>query len=186
VIGAQINASNFELLRWARTMAREHRLRPNEAHVLLLLATYANREAVAWPSLRTLALDAGYKPTDSGTCSTISSAIARLEDLGLVWTKQAGHGKAARRELLYRPPAAEPSETEEGTEPSAIQEATVEPSATEEAQPSANAEQKNQTNHQTANDQEEEPERWPPAPLDTVGAAIRDVVEGRTPTEIAV
>jgi hypothetical protein len=93
----------FELLRWARAQASAHHLRTLEAHVLLLLATYADKDAIAYPSIRTLALDSGLKPTKDGRNSAVSAALGRLQELQLVWTVQGGHGASARRELLFNP-----------------------------------------------------------------------------------
>lgn len=93
----------MDLIRWARRQSGARDLKPLEGHVLVTLATYANKQAVAWPSIRTLAIDCGVRPTKDGRNSAVSAALARLEDLGLVWTKQGGHGAPAKRELLYRP-----------------------------------------------------------------------------------
>lgn len=134
MIGRTDPVKPFELIRWAREQVRVHNLKPREAHVLLVLATYANAKAEAWPSLRTIALDCGLSPkkqvaTDGRVTysnSAASAAIRQLEDLKLVWTKQAGSGRPAVRELLYNP--AQPSATPEGTDHSS---ANL-PSATEE------------------------------------------------------
>jgi hypothetical protein len=113
MIGREGEVRAFEMIRWARHQARAQHLRPLEAHVLLLLATYANTaNCTAWPSLRTLALDSGLKPTSDGRNSAVSAALSRLEELQLVWTCQGGHGRPARRELLFNPAvhvAAKPS-----------------------------------------------------------------------------
>jgi hypothetical protein len=119
MIGREGEVKAFELIRWARHQARAQHLRPLEAHVLLLLATYANTaNCTAWPSLRTLALDSGLKPTSDGRNSAVSAALSRLEELQLVWTCQGGHGRPARRELLFNPavhvapkPSREPAAT---------------------------------------------------------------------------
>jgi hypothetical protein len=103
MIGRTETLTGFELARWARLMARKHELAPREAHVLLILATYANPDGVAWPSLQTIARDAGLKPKADGRCSTVSAALARLEELRLVWTTHGGRGATARRELLVDP-----------------------------------------------------------------------------------
>lgn len=105
MIGRTEKVKPFELIRWARQRARVHSLSSREAHVLLLLATYANDEATSWPSIRTLALDCGLRPTKDGRNSSVSAAIGRLEELHLVWTKQGGSGASARRELLFDPVA---------------------------------------------------------------------------------
>lgn len=169
MIGRDEPVRPFELIRWARDQARAHNLRPVEAHVLLVLATYANEEATAWPSLRTIATDCGLRPTAQGRCSSVSAAIRRLEDLRLVWTRQGGHGKPARRELLFNPvqrsAQTEPS-ADQGSvtqEPSAGQR-SVEPEPTSSPafradgqQRSAHTEQNYQENGQL-NGQEERPE----------------------------
>jgi Helix-turn-helix domain len=117
VIGRHDQVKPFELIRWARQQAREHQLKALEAHVLLVLATYANKDGIAWPSLKTLALDCGLKPrrreTKAGrvyyTNTSISEALSRLADLQLVWTRQGGNGRPARRELLFNPARSHPA-----------------------------------------------------------------------------
>jgi hypothetical protein len=141
VIGREGEVRPFDVIRWAREQARvEHvhdgeiaqkgesvrvhvrrRLTTMEAHVLLLLATYADRECVAYPSLKTLAELSGIKPkrvkTRKGgvyfTASQVSEALQWLERFGLVWTVQGGRGRTARRELLYNPAEGLPSATAE-------------------------------------------------------------------------
>jgi hypothetical protein len=112
MIGRTEPIKPFELIRWARRQAREHKLRPLEAHVLLLLATYANKDGVAWPSIRSLALDAGLKvkarrrgDRDSVIYenSAVSAALIRLQELGLIWRSQGGRGRPAITELLFNP-----------------------------------------------------------------------------------
>lgn len=112
VIGRDGPVKPFALIRWAREQASvEHRgadgsrtkLKPIESHLLLVLATYANADATAWPSVRTLAMDCGLKPYRDGRCSAVSAALQRLGDLQLIWTKQGGRGRSARRELLCKP-----------------------------------------------------------------------------------
>lgn len=157
MIGREGPVDHFELVRWARHQASAAKLTSREAHVLLLLATYANNDAVAWPSLRTLALAAGLKPTRDGRNSAISAALARLEELALIWTKQGGHGQPARRELLFNP--AQPSGRAEGSlvssapvhadEPSGSPEGSEgsgprQPSGPQDAEPSGFQEEKNQ------------------------------------------
>lgn len=133
MIGREGQVEPFALIRWARGQAREHDLRPLEAHVLLLLATYANRDAIAWPRIATLALDVGLtvkrrqrRDPRSGRIrssegnSAISAALARLEELQLIWRKQAGRGRAVRIELLFNPSAQAEGNT--ATKPSAVAE----------------------------------------------------------------
>lgn len=113
MIGRQGEIRPFDLIRWARQQAVTHNLRTLEAHVLLLLATYANKDAIAWPSIKTLARQSGlrvYEDERGARNAAVSKAIARLEELGLLWTKQGGHGHPARRELLYNPAADPPSQ----------------------------------------------------------------------------
>lgn len=105
MIGRRGEVRPFDLIRWARKQATVHSLKPVEAQVLLLLATYANKNCIAWPSIKTLALDSGRTPTRTGTHSAISAALSRLEDVQLVWTEQAGKGHPAKRELLFNPEA---------------------------------------------------------------------------------
>jgi len=113
VIGHNGNVRPFDLIRWARQQVAGHDLRPLEGHVLLVLATYANADGIAWPSIRTLARDCGLTPTQAGSHSSVSRALARLEELGLVWTTQGGKGHPAKRELLFNP-AAKPSPQADG------------------------------------------------------------------------
>lgn len=103
MIGREGPVDHFDLVKWARRMAGACSLKPTEAHVLLVLATYANEDAEAWPSLKTLAFACGRAPSADGTCSTISRAIRGLEKRELVWTKQGGKGRSAKRELLFDP-----------------------------------------------------------------------------------
>jgi len=103
MIGRSEPLKPFELIRWARQQARDKELKPLEAHVLLVLSTYANDQGVAWPSIKTIAEDCGRKPTASGRHSQVSAAIAALESHQLLWTRQGGHGKPAQRELLWNP-----------------------------------------------------------------------------------
>lgn len=117
MIGRHGPVKPFDLIRWAREQTPAHDLKPLEGHILLVLATYADADAKAFPSIETLARRCGLKPKavrgKDGTVhyanSAVSAALARLEDLQLVWTTQAGHGKPAIRELLYNPgqPAAD-------------------------------------------------------------------------------
>lgn len=103
MIGRTGPVDHFELVKWARRMAGACSLKPTEAHVLLVLATYANANAEAWPSLKTLAYACGRTPSADGTCSTISRALSELESRELLWTKQGGKGRTAKRELLFDP-----------------------------------------------------------------------------------
>lgn len=93
----------FELLAWCRQQAVARGLKPVESHLLLTLATYCDDEATCWPSIKRLAADMGYRTTKAGTSSVISSAMRELEDKGLVWSRQRGKGRAAKRELLFNP-----------------------------------------------------------------------------------
>ena len=147
MIGRDGPVKPFELIRWARRQATVHGLRTLEAHVLLLLATYANEDGVAWPSLKTLALDSGLRPTKDGRNSAVSAALARLEELRLIWTKQGGHGRPSQRELLFNP-ASQPSAHTEGSRPDAKAQPSGSPegSASQSgAEPSGYAEASNRT-----------------------------------------
>lgn len=141
MIGRDGPVDHFELVKWARRMAGACSLKPTEAHVLLVLATYANEKAEAWPTLKTLAFACGRTPAPNGTCSTISRAISGLEARQLVWTKQGGKGRSARRELLFDP--AYPMRPAPGWEvdqtplPSHIEEGNSERSADEAIAPVA-------------------------------------------------
>jgi len=112
MIGRQGEVKHFDVVRWAREMVAEHRLRTLEAHVLLLLASYANSDAIAWPSIKTLAIQSGLRPTRDGRNSAVSAALSRLEELRLIWTTQAGSGHPAKRELLYNPTVIEAARPE--------------------------------------------------------------------------
>jgi Helix-turn-helix domain len=112
MIGRAEPIKSWELVRWARQRAsvehtdldgRRVTLTPLQAHVLLVLATYADQNAIAWPSVRTIALDCGLKPAKDGRSRAITAALSRLGELQLVWTKQGGNGRSARRELLFNP-----------------------------------------------------------------------------------
>lgn len=103
MIGRKDDLRPFELIRWARDRASVEGLSQLEAHVLLLLATYANNEGKAWPSIKRLALDCGLRPTQDGRNSAVSVALQRLGDRRLIWTNQAGRGRPAVRELLFNP-----------------------------------------------------------------------------------
>lgn len=166
MIGREGQVKPFELIRWARKRAAVHQLRTLEAHVLLLLATYANADGIAWPSIKTLAVDSGLRPTKDGRNSAVSAALSRLEDLQLIWTRQGGHGHPAKRELLFDP--AKPSAYRDGYgaanghQPSADADSTVpqpsvvadgsgpsrpvQPSGLPDAQPSGLPDQKYQGN----------------------------------------
>lgn len=121
MIGRAGPVKPFELIRWARAQAREHELTQLEAHVLLLLATYADKEAVAWPSVATLARDSCLKVSvrvrdgrREESNSSVSAALVRLEELQLIWRKQGGRGRPAKTELLFNPATWQPTDTQEG------------------------------------------------------------------------
>jgi hypothetical protein len=115
VIGRTGPVDRWALIRWARAQAVAHELKPLDAHVLLVLATYANSECEAWPSIKTLALDCGLKPTPprprkDGKASAwrnnqISVALDRLQEKQLIWSTRRGPGQPAVRELLFNPDA---------------------------------------------------------------------------------
>jgi len=128
VIGREGPVRPFELIRWARAQARieqrdadgnARRLTQLEAHALLVLASYANAEAKAWPSIRSLALDCGLVPRrperKDGKASAwrndaLSKALDALQDFQLIWSKRGGPGRPATRELLFNPDALPPIE----------------------------------------------------------------------------
>lgn len=103
--------TGYELIRWARERGADPALGLTQldAHVLLVLATYANtsqpnkspRWGQAWPSISTIAKDCGLKVSANGTSGTISRSLKRLEDAGLIFSEQAGRGHPARRELMW-------------------------------------------------------------------------------------
>lgn len=127
MIGRDGPVRPFDLIRWARRQTSKHHLKPLEGHVLLVLATYANSEAIAWPSIGRIAEDCGLKPkrveSKSGsvywTNSAVSAALAALEDKQLIWTRQSGSGQPAKRELLFNPEP-QPSASVEGNGSSAF------------------------------------------------------------------
>ncbi len=104
----QVNA--LHLIRWAREQTVERGLGGTEAHVLLLLATYADGDARCYPSLATLARRCGLKASEEGRNSTISAAVASLEDRGLISTRQAGRGKSPTRMLMFDDQRSDPQE----------------------------------------------------------------------------
>ena len=108
----EIRPSNFELVRWVRRMVRACDLTPSQAHVLLVLAGYANGECRCWPGIKRLAEDCGYKVkaranpktgNDSHSSSAIEKALGELEGRGLIKTVSRGYRKPTVRELLYFP-----------------------------------------------------------------------------------
>jgi Helix-turn-helix domain len=120
MIGRTEPLKPFEAIRWAKARAREKdsngkpRLRQLEAQLLLVLATYAGEDGVAFPSVKRLAENCALKadPSHSG----VHRALRRLEDLGLIWTRQAGRGHPARRELLVQPAEQFPTGNSKSTE----------------------------------------------------------------------
>lgn len=124
MIGRQEAVDHFELVRWARAQAHPDKrhvgthaqtgeplpgrpLRPLEGHLLLVLATYANENGIAWPSVKALAEDVGYKVRErerNGRVifenSHVTKVLADLQDVGLVWSRRRGRGQSAERELL--------------------------------------------------------------------------------------
>lgn len=176
--------NHFDLVRWARSQAVESNLRQVEAHVLLLLATYADKEANAWPSIRTLACQAGLKPNSDGRNSAISAAISRLEELQLVWSTQRGHGKTANRELLFDP-RNHGSKSASGQSAQATAGAELappsrpgEPSGPREAQPSAPAEPKDQRKSQPTRTRKEDARGSHPASRTASHPATRKENDG--------
>lgn len=155
MIGRTENVRPFDLLRWAREAAVDHELKLLEAHVLLLLATYANGDCVAWPSIKTLAERSGLKVRRAQSKrrdgspggyyyvnSSVSAALRRLEELALVWSTQGGHGRPTKRELLYNP--ALPSGQTEGNGAATPPADKGQPSCLPVSEPSCLPEQKDQ------------------------------------------
>jgi len=146
VIGATIDVSTYELMRWARRMVRELRLKPREALVLYVLVSYADRQGRAWPAFRTIVEDAGYtakwresvdrrgRKRGGWRCSTVSAALDRLRELQLIWTTYHGTGRAAVHELLY---TVVPSNTADGTDPSEMADGKLVPPQVADGNPSA-------------------------------------------------
>jgi len=111
-------------------MIRERDLKPRDSLILHILVGYADprtQPVLAYPSIKRIAEDAGYTVTQrtkrdrsgrqrtSYHCSTVSAALDRLREQGVIWTRQHGRGNTARHELLYRPL---PSDGPEGDPPS--------------------------------------------------------------------
>jgi len=86
-------ASRRDHLAWARDAVAEHGLDSTAAHVLLVLATYANPDGWAWPGRPTLMADTG--------CSrpTVDRALMRLRAVGVVEHQPAAPGRPARYRL---------------------------------------------------------------------------------------
>jgi hypothetical protein len=150
----------FELIRWARSCAHvlgpdgRPALKPLEAHVLLVLTTYANDECLAWPSIRLIAADCGRRSTNDGHNSSVSAALNALEvEHVLLATKQSGRGRPAIRELLF---TEQPSAMQEGSESL--------PSGMQDAQPSGMQDQKYQENTQTEHPDRSLPSRRKASP----------------------
>lgn len=129
MIGRNGPVDHFDLVRWARRQAHPdvlhtghpnpetgetpapRRLRRIEAHLLLLLATYADQDARAFPGIKLLAEDTGLTVKtrkkggrESHECSQVTAALTALQELGLIWRRQAGRGRKATTELLFLPP----------------------------------------------------------------------------------
>jgi hypothetical protein len=115
-----VKGGGYAIIKWAREQAREQDLSPVEAHVLLLLATYSDENACAWPSIKTLTELSGRKvgvrkasqrerrghekQPDTPRNSAISAALQGLQDRGLIWTKRDGR-RTPIRELLCPNPS---------------------------------------------------------------------------------
>lgn len=101
MIGREGPVDHFKLMRWARRMASACALKPIEAHILIVLASYANEKGEAWPQIKTLTRDCGRTPTPTGSNSAISTALGSLQKKELIWTRGGGKGRPATRELLF-------------------------------------------------------------------------------------
>ena len=83
--------------------------------VLLLLATYANREGIAFPSIARMAEDAGFKvktrrrtdrrgkPRETRECNAITAALGELKGQGPDLAQPRRPGRSTRVELLMPP-----------------------------------------------------------------------------------
>jgi hypothetical protein len=123
MIGRTKPLKPFETIRWAREQAREKDLKQLDAHVLLILATYANELGCAWPGIKTIALDCGLSVATrvdpktgkvSHTNSAVSAALGRLEDAQLIWTTKGRNGRSSTRELLFDGNAPSSALTDDG------------------------------------------------------------------------
>jgi hypothetical protein len=91
----------FAWINGALACAHRPDVDPTMAHVLLVLAKYADGDGVAYPSIARIACDTGRKPKASnGGNGAVSSALRRLEQLGLITTIRRGNGQSAVRRLL--------------------------------------------------------------------------------------
>lgn len=192
MIGRNEQLAPFDLMKWAREMSapqasrepfklRDGRtydprlddraadgLRSLDAHVLLLLAQYADSEGKCWPGVKVLGERSGLRvhhkvdkrTGGSGgyTCSALSDSLGRLFAAGLVWWDRQGR-RSVVRELLFDPSAhaegeprrrgtssdANPSATTEGNRPDpsvTTEGGTPDPSVTTEGDPSVSTEGK--------------------------------------------
>lgn len=83
------------IIEWAREQATEKRLKPLEAHLLLILATYCDDTGTASPSVAQLAEGAGLSvkhrrrcdrsaPRNTNESNAVSRALAALREKGLI------------------------------------------------------------------------------------------------------
>lgn len=89
-------SAGFRWISAARDAGRD--LPRNSAHVLLVIATYADVNGKAYPSIARIAADCGLKPSE--TSSMVTKAIADLERRNLIRTSYPGNSKTANRHLL--------------------------------------------------------------------------------------
>jgi hypothetical protein len=85
----------YGVLRWARDAASRHALTPAQAHVLLVLATYADHKtAETFVRVEVLMADTRRRR------SVVAAAIRHLTGLGLLERERRGPGRAALTRLL--------------------------------------------------------------------------------------
>lgn len=95
-------SAGFRYIAWARGAAQRCANR-SDAHVLLVLATYANARGEAWPTRATIAKDCGLAVKGDGTqgaSSSVAESLRRLRDAGLIDSVQRGKGRSAKHRLL--------------------------------------------------------------------------------------
>jgi hypothetical protein len=96
------SSAGFHYIAWAREVACQCHTR-GDAHVLLYLATRANDEGEAWPSLGTTARECGLRvkaDKAKGASSSVSGSLKRLRKAGLIETTQRGAQRASVHRLL--------------------------------------------------------------------------------------
>ncbi len=104
--------STFDVVRWARDATKAHDLAPAEAHILLLLASYADPHGRCFPGRELLREQAGYAAVKS-----VDRALAELTRKGvLLETKRRRDGTAVRSLAVpWTIPDLSPVSTPEGS-----------------------------------------------------------------------